>query len=118
MGYVSITTRILRRCSLLTTFYRAEISLGIIATNLGLSRSMYYYLFKKEQDTRVSSHPHSYGSRSRSGPTGRIEQSLAMQSERRGSSAARSQDSDMPLKPVIHKRTEISIHSKHETRDG
>jgi len=95
--------------SIVAIWAMAEISLGIIATNLALSRSTYYYFFKREQDSRVSAHPHSYGSRSRSAYARQLEQSYTTRIERRDTARARSEDSDVPLKLVIHKTTEVHV---------
>ncbi|KAJ4368026.1 hypothetical protein N0V83_006381 [Neocucurbitaria cava] len=106
-----------------------ELCLGIIATNLGLSRSMYYYFSKRaEMSTqRSSGRPtYAYGGRSRDGyavhPDFPLNPNLKMSSgkssgkssknERREHSTARSEDSDIPLKPVagIEKTTKIEMH--------
>ncbi|KAF2827953.1 hypothetical protein CC86DRAFT_320414 [Ophiobolus disseminans] len=95
--------------SVVAIWAMAEICLGIIATNLALSRSMYYYFFKHDQNTRPSTHPYPYGSHSHGPYTGHAEQSYTTKIERRDTSIARSEDSDVPLKPIIHKTTEINV---------
>ncbi|KAF1841240.1 uncharacterized protein K460DRAFT_421046 [Cucurbitaria berberidis CBS 394.84] len=101
-----------------------ELCLGIIATNLGLSRSMFYYFFRRaDLTTNDSSQRPSYnvyGSRSRNGyaqhPDLNSNISRMSKSDRRETSTAgsetRSEDSDIPLKPMagIEKTTKIEMH--------
>jgi hypothetical protein len=89
-----------------------ELCLGIIATNLALSRAMYYYFFKHDQYSGTSTHPQSYGSRSRGAFPGPSQQTYPTRFERRETSRPRSEDSDVPLKPVIQKTTEIRIDQR------
>lgn len=87
-----------------------ELNLGIIATNLALSRSLFYYFTKRDQDQRDTSHPRSHGSRlrSRTLPAPSTPPYTA-DSARRSSSRSRSEDSEVPLKPVTHKRTVVKV---------
>ena len=97
-----------------------ELCLGIIATNLGLSRSIYYYFFKRsEMSTQRSSQrpTYGYGGRSRDGYAQHSDfpnssHTGTSKIERRENSTARSEDSDIPLKPVsgIEKTTKIEMH--------
>jgi hypothetical protein len=96
-----------------------ELCLGIV-TNLALSRSFYYYYFKRnEASTQNVSQPgqrYACGSRSRSGYSQHPDTSIPRFSQtgtagKRDLSTARSEASDIPLKPIqgIEKTTEIEM---------
>ncbi|CAO2654585.1 Nn.00g113180.m01.CDS01 [Neocucurbitaria sp. VM-36] len=98
-----------------------ELCLGIVATNAALSRSIYYCLFKSSEiSTQHSSQrpTYAYSGRSRDGYAQhpdfppRSDLSETSKIERRELSTARSEDSDIPLKPVsgIEKTAKIEMH--------
>lgn len=99
---------------------RTELCLGIVATNLGLSRSIYHYFIKLDD---TSTHLTFYrqdcvgGSCARGGYVGQQDLvhkrfSRISEMEMRESSRARSEDSDISLKPVagVDTATAIIMH--------
>ncbi|KZL85847.1 integral membrane protein [Colletotrichum incanum] len=101
-----------------------ELYLGIIAGNLALSRSLWFYFFGEKQ---VPTYPSAYGQsshRSRSAyNNSRLHGDNAdamdtyIRSERRPS-VSKSDHSDIPLEPGIQKRTEIWISEEDAESDS
>ncbi|KAK1991319.1 hypothetical protein LX36DRAFT_352245 [Colletotrichum falcatum] len=93
-----------------------ELYLGIIAANLSISRSLWYYFFgEKETPTYTSAYANSSSHRSRSAyNSSRLHgdntdaMDTYIRSERRAS-VSKSDHSDIPLEPGIQKRTEIWV---------
>ncbi|KAK2040932.1 hypothetical protein LZ31DRAFT_578018 [Colletotrichum somersetense] len=102
-----------------------ELYLGIIAGNLALSRSLWFYFFgEKEVPTYTSGYANSSSYRSRSAyHTSRLhgDNTDAMDtyicSERRPS-VTKSDHSDIPLEPGIQKRTEIWVSEEDAGSDA
>ena len=94
---------------------RTELSLGVIAPNLALSRSIYHQFIKRDSGAAKAKgshqHKYSYGSRSRSAYSKRQSARTHPTQGKRSSSAARSEDSEIPLRPVIEKTVEVHIYS-------
>jgi hypothetical protein len=107
--------------SIVAIWAMAELCLGIIATNLALSRFVYHYYFNRDDGSRQNNsqkQSYAYGSRSRSGytqhpvpPTSNLPFPRPAKAERRETRTAGSEDSDVPLKPIrgIEKTTEIDM---------
>ncbi|KAK2016094.1 hypothetical protein LZ32DRAFT_626466 [Colletotrichum eremochloae] len=102
-----------------------ELYLGIIAGNLSISRSLWFYFFgEKEVPTYASAYANSSTHRSRSvyqGSRLHGDNTDAMdtyiRSERRPS-MTKSESSDIPLEPGIQKRTEIWISEEDAGSDA
>ncbi|KAK7446601.1 hypothetical protein Landi51_07548 [Colletotrichum acutatum] len=103
--------------SLTAIWSNLELYLGIIAGNLALSRSLWFYFFGEKQ--LPSSHPSAYGNSSHRSRTAYNNGSRLhgdnggntdtfIRSERRPS-LSKSDHSDIPLEPGIQKRTEFWI---------
>jgi hypothetical protein len=112
--YIHTLINNLDEYSIVVIWAMAELCLGIIATNLGLSRSIYFYIFQRDSlsNGSKSNHPHMYGSRSRGGYSEQRDFvipnfSQSSKSDRRPS-VARSEDSEVPLK-LIKKTTKIEM---------
>jgi hypothetical protein len=114
MGYVSVSRLLSEGWFVDYLDIRTELSLGVIAPNLGLSRSMYRQFVKRDQESAKTHHSQQGGynceSRSRSGYSRYQGSNQQAAQGRRGSSLARSEDSEIPLRPIIEKTTEIHIH--------
>ncbi|KAK1569944.1 uncharacterized protein LY79DRAFT_674344 [Colletotrichum navitas] len=101
-----------------------ELYLGIIAGNLAIARSLWFYFFgEKEVPTYVSAYAKSSSHRSRSAYNGsRLHgdntdaMDTYIRSERRPS-VTKSDHSDIPLEPGIQKRTEIWVSEEDARGD-
>lgn len=94
-----------------------ELFLGVIAANLALSHSYYVYFFGKEYGG--SAKPQGAGYYPRSGYSNQPDLShgepaiITIISRRRRPSISKSESSDVPLEPGIHKKTTFAVAEEY-----